>query len=66
MPIYEYRCEDCGGTFSLLQKMGAGERETSCPACGSDRVRKLISAPAVGSSAGVAPAGGHACSIGGG
>ncbi|HBB69642.1 MAG TPA: zinc ribbon domain-containing protein, partial [Geobacter sulfurreducens] len=57
MPIYEYRCEDCGGTFSLLQKMGAGERETCCPACGSDRVRKLISAPAVGSSAGVAPAG---------
>ena len=31
MPIYEYLCEACGEQFSKLQKMGAGEGETTCP-----------------------------------
>lgn len=63
MPIYEYRCETCGESFSLLQKMGTGATETTCPHCGSGKVVKQLSACAVGGgSAGSAPA----CSIGGG
>ncbi len=64
MPIYEYRCTSCGETFSLLQKMGAGAAETSCPRCGSTEVEKLISACAVGG--GAAGSHGPSCSIGGG
>lgn len=65
MPIYEYLCEACNETFSVLQKMGATEQETTCPKCGGNRVKKQISACAVGSGA---PAGtaGPACSVGGG
>ncbi|MGH8005101.1 MAG: FmdB family zinc ribbon protein [Limisphaerales bacterium] len=47
MPIYEYRCKDCGKPFELHQKMeerGAG----SCPACGSAKVEKLLSVFGVG------------------
>ncbi|WP_298437933.1 zinc ribbon domain-containing protein [Geobacter sp.] len=62
MPIYEYRCEACGESFSRLQKMGGGEEETRCPKCGSSEVRKQISACVVGSGA---PAG-NSCSSGGG
>jgi putative FmdB family regulatory protein len=55
MPIYEYQavdesaaCDACRTSFEHLQRVGETPLET-CPACGA-RVRKLISAPAVGRS----------------
>jgi putative FmdB family regulatory protein len=67
MPIYEYECMSCGEDFSRLQKMGAGEAETTCGHCGSSEVRRKISACAIsGSNDGGAYAAGPACSIGGG
>ncbi|HOJ76728.1 MAG TPA: zinc ribbon domain-containing protein [Bacillota bacterium] len=47
MPIYEYRCQDCGMTVELLQKMGATEAGVACPNCNSTQLKKLISAHAV-------------------
>ncbi len=44
MPIYEYKCENCNQVFSLLQRMGANEKDTKCPHCGSSNVKKLMSA----------------------
>lgn len=44
MPLYEYRCLNCEQTFSLLQRVGASEKDTICPQCGSSAVKKLISA----------------------
>ncbi len=44
MPIYEYRCEECNREFTLLQKMGATEKDTTCPHCGSSKVKKMLSA----------------------
>src|SRR5262252_7525961 len=41
MPIYEYRCLDCGHQFELLQKFSDPPAET-CTAC-SGTVQKLIS-----------------------
>ncbi len=41
MPIYEYRCENCGRKFSLLMRMG--EEARSCPRCGSSRLTRLYS-----------------------
>ena len=47
MPIYEYRCKDCGKPFELQQKME--ERGTGvCPSCGSAKVEKLFSVFGVG------------------
>ena len=65
MPIYEYRCEACGELFSKLQKMGAGEGETSCPKCGATNTRRQISGCSIGSG-GSTGASGPACGIGGG
>jgi len=43
MPIYEYACFSCARTFSLLQKIGTSEKETKCPDCGSQNVKKRMS-----------------------
>lgn len=43
MPIYEYRCASCGHDFERMQKMGEDPIRT-CPKCGVDEVKKLISA----------------------
>ena len=44
MPIYEYVCQACHEKCSLLQRMGANEKETVCPNCGSSEVSRQISA----------------------
>lgn len=43
MPIYEYRCPDCGFQKEHLQKMSDGPL-SSCPSCGSTGYAKLLSA----------------------
>ena len=43
MPIYEYHCDECGSQKEHLQKM-SDEPIAKCPACGSSKYRKLISA----------------------
>ncbi|HSG66978.1 MAG TPA: zinc ribbon domain-containing protein [Gammaproteobacteria bacterium] len=44
MPIYEYRCDACGNELEALQKISDAPL-TECPACASDRLRRLISKP---------------------
>ena len=43
MPIYEYICMRCNNIFSALQRMGASEKDTNCPGCGSNDVKKQVS-----------------------
>lgn len=43
MPIYEYRCDACGAQKEHLQKMNSALL-TTCPSCGHDGYRKLLSA----------------------
>ncbi len=43
MPIYEYRCEDCGHEMEKLQKM-SDPALTECPECKQDALKKVISA----------------------
>ena len=45
MPIYEYRCSDCGEVSEILHK-SYNTGEVACPACGSKGMEKLISTPA--------------------
>ncbi len=40
MPTYEYRCDACGATYELFQKMSDPPLET-CEACGAP-VRKVL------------------------
>lgn len=44
MPVYEYKCDKCGETFSLV--MGIKEKDKAkieCPKCGSDKVKPVYS-----------------------
>jgi putative FmdB family regulatory protein len=43
MPIYEYRCADCGHEFEQLQKISDAAL-VDCPACGKPVLQKLVSA----------------------
>ncbi len=45
MPIYEYRCCNCGEVFERIQ-LGAGEA-VRCPRCRHHEVEKLLSPCAV-------------------
>lgn len=45
MPIYEFRCDDCGEIFDRLQKLSAPDPDT-CPHCGKHSVRRQVTAPA--------------------
>ena len=45
MPLYEYRCKQCGHVFEKIQSFSAPE-EKECPVCHGE-VERLISAPAI-------------------
>ncbi|MFQ5854954.1 MAG: zinc ribbon domain-containing protein, partial [Anaerolineae bacterium] len=47
MPIYEYRCADCGRRTSVFTRSMNDELNPVCSACGSENVRRLISRVAV-------------------
>lgn len=46
MPIYEYRCSDCGGISSLVSPVGEAAAEVACDSCGA-AARRIISRPSV-------------------
>lgn len=41
MPIYEYCCEQCDTKFETLIR---GDEKASCPLCGTENVKRLLSA----------------------
>jgi putative FmdB family regulatory protein len=43
MPIYEYRCKDCGQGFSRLQSVSASAEGVTCNKCDSNNVERLLS-----------------------
>lgn len=44
MPIYAFRCAECGHEFDRLQKLSDPDPET-CPNCGASAVGRQITAP---------------------
>lgn len=69
MPLYEYRCESCGGEFERLSRSGAGREAPACPECGGDRVARKFSTFGTRTATADAPTtasgGGCGCSPGG-
>lgn len=45
MPIYEYRCRECGHELDALQKL-SDEPLKDCPECEQPALKRLVSAPA--------------------
>ena len=47
MPLYEFKCLDCGNLFELL--IMKSEHKVRCPACESESVERVLSLFAVSS-----------------
>lgn len=43
MPLYEYRCQDCGQRHDRRRSYQEADEPTPCPACHSVRSRRLLS-----------------------
>ncbi|NDU86537.1 MAG: zinc ribbon domain-containing protein [Ferrovum sp.] len=43
MPLYEFRCTNCGNEIEVLQKISA-PAPTDCPACGQATLSKKLTA----------------------
>ena len=47
MPIFEYKCKECGHVTEVLERPGSRVGH-KCPKCGSSPMEKLLSAFGVG------------------
>ncbi len=52
MPIYEYRCAECGEQFELFVRSLTQKDAPTCPKCGSQKARKSVSLFGVGGASG--------------
>lgn len=43
MPLYEYRCENCGALFEQLRRMQEADESLTCPRCESASVKRQLS-----------------------
>ncbi len=43
MPLYEFKCDDCGYLFEKLCFKPEDERDVKCSRCGSKKVVKVLS-----------------------
>lgn len=65
MPIYEYRCAQCGSAFEVLVR-NRKDQPAACPSCGGRKLDKLFSAFAAhqAPAAGLPACASGACGIG--
>ena len=43
MPIFEYRCQECGTKYEVLHKSAENQNDIICPKCSSSNNKKLLS-----------------------
>jgi putative FmdB family regulatory protein len=61
MPVYEYRCGECGEQFELFLRSAMQKAAPTCPKCGSSEVEKAVSLFGVGGASGSGRASAAAC-----
>lgn len=66
MPIYEYKCESCGGGYEQMRRMADADTNLECPTCKSQEVNRRLSSFATtsGSPDRAAMRGGGNCGMG--
>jgi len=47
MPIYDFKCQECGKISEFLLSSSSDSRTLDCPGCGSQHLERLISAPSL-------------------
>jgi len=62
MPIYDYKCNDCGETYDVFHKVREVVDDVVCPSCESKEHTRLLSAPNVSVSGGTSTDFGPSCS----
>ena len=65
MPIYEFRCADCGHVFEELVMRSSDQEDLACPKCAGHAAERVLSACCVSQGGGPA-SGGSSCAPGGG
>ena len=43
MPIYEYKCQDCGNKFEKLVRRATDAEALECPSCGQKHLTQELS-----------------------
>jgi putative FmdB family regulatory protein len=43
MPIFEYKCQDCGSRFEKLIRRSSDVAELECPSCGQKHLNQELS-----------------------
>ena len=43
MPLYEYRCKQCGAENEFLSNIGDTGKGLACKSCGSKKLEKMLS-----------------------
>ncbi len=43
MPIYEYKCIECGEKFELMRNFSNDDTDIKCPKCGEEHPQKEVS-----------------------
>lgn len=61
MPVYEYRCAECGEKFDMFLRSATQKMAPICPKCGSSEVEKAISLFGVGGASGSTRASAASC-----
>jgi putative FmdB family regulatory protein len=52
MPIYEFRCTECGHVFEELVMRSSDQEDLACPRCQARKVERELSACCVGGGGG--------------
>jgi putative FmdB family regulatory protein len=47
MPIYDYRCDECGKVYDVFHKVKEVVEDIVCPSCSSTKHTRLLSAPSI-------------------
>jgi putative FmdB family regulatory protein len=47
MPVYDFKCQECGKVSEFLLPVLPDSKELACPGCGSKNLEKRISAPSL-------------------
>ncbi|MBC8216786.1 MAG: zinc ribbon domain-containing protein [Candidatus Marinimicrobia bacterium] len=48
MPMYDYRCNNCGKEYEeLVWSSSTPDEKIKCPECGEQKSQRLLSAPAI-------------------
>ena len=49
MPIYEFKCKNCGHEFEIITRASASKEDVTCPKCQTKNPDRLMSSFSAGS-----------------